>query len=270
MRHSTLFSFGFAKVDYIPPVVLNLFEGYENTTVNGEPVLNYCMEVCEAVIEGRVDIKHFNMIGFIKSIQNNEKMNMEKSPKKVTYFKPDVTCDDVDGVFESKIQAQEDLYAKYDDEDEIQWAVNKINSLLDEFILDYGVHVIHVMKKAAIGFPQAKEILRNLCDEVDTLSELVYIILSSGQSLDELFPEEEEDKSSKKSEIIEEVEKVIEERENPNDKVTSINRAYDMKDANVRQMREIGLDAYKIGDDAYIAFSIDEQKQKKGLNIVNF
>ena len=84
MRNSTLFSFGFAKYDYIPPVVLNLFDGYENTTVNGEPVLNYILEVYEAVLDGRIDLKHhFNMIGYIKTIQENNKCTESKKAKKV-------------------------------------------------------------------------------------------------------------------------------------------------------------------------------------------
>lgn len=270
MKNSTLFSFGFAKYDYIPPVVLNLFDGYENTTVNGEPVLNYVLEVYEAVLDGRIDLEHhFSMIGYIKTIQENNKCTESKRAQKVTYFVPD--CDDRsnhDAIIESHIESKEDMYAKYDDADELKWAVDKLNALLDEFILDYGVHIIHVMKKAANGFPQAKEILKKLCDEVDTLSELVYIILSSGQSLDELFPEEDT-KTSEKSEIVREVEKVIDGRENPSEKVVSINRGYDNKDENIQKMRKIGLDAYKVGTGAYIAFSADIQKQENSSDIVN-
>lgn len=267
MRKSTLYSFGFAKYDYIPPVVLDLFSAYENTTVNGEPVLNYTLEVYEAVMDGRINVKHFNMIGFIKAIQENTKINVEKSAKKVTYFRPEGSDDEADGVVENHVKVKEDKYAEYDDADEVQWAVNQVNSLHDEFFINYGVHLIHVMKKAAIGFPQAVEIIRNLCEEVDTLSELVYIILSSGKSLDELFPEEEE--RPKKSEIAESVEKVIAERENTNDKVIAIQRAYDRKDANILQMKKMGLEAYKIGTGAYVAFSADVKEQKSNLDIAN-
>ncbi len=268
MKNSTLFSFGFAKYDYIPPVVLNLFDGYENTTVNGEPVLNYVLEVYEAVLDERIDLNHrFNMIGYIKTIQENNKITTENKTRKVTYFKPE-DSDDRDGIIDSHIESEVDMYAKYDDADELQWAVDRLNALSDELIKDYGVHIIHVMKKAANGFQQAKEILKKLCDEVDVLSELVYIILSSGQSLDELFPEEDM-QTPEKSEIIKEVEKVIDERENPSEKVVSINRGYDKKDEKIQEMRKIGLDAYKIGTGAYIAFSTEVQEQEKSSDIVN-
>ena len=263
MRHSTLYSFGFAKYDYIPPVVLDLFVGYENTTVNGEPVLNYTLEVYEAVLDGRVDVKHFNMIGFIRGIQDNTKMNKEKSTKKLTYFKSEGSDEEADGVAENHVRTPEDKYAEYDDSDEVQWAVNKIITLQDEFSVDYGVNLIHAMKKAAEGFPQAVELLKNLCDEADTLSELVYIILSSGQSLDELFPVKE------KAEIIVEAEKVLEERESQNNKVISINRAYDSKDENVQYMKNIGLDAYKISSGAYIVFESNNKKEQKNSDVVN-
>lgn len=267
MKHSTLYSFGFAKYDSaIPPVVLNLFVGYENMTVNGEPVFNYTLEVFDAVLNDRIDLKHFNLIAFIRAIQKNNDINKEKAVKKITYFKPESATDESDGIVESHIKTQEDLYAEFDENNELQWAVDKINDLLEEYINDYGVHLIHVMKKAAEGFPQAVKILRNLCDEVETLSELVYIILNSGQSLDELFPENED----KKPEIIKEVEKVIEEREASDNKVVSINRVYGSKDENIKQMKKMGLDAYRIGYDAYIAFESDKEKEQEDSRIVNY
>ena len=268
MRKSTLYSFGFAKYDYIPPVVLNLFVGYENTIVNGEPVFNYTLEVYEAVMDGRIDVKHFNMIGFIKGIQENKKINTEKSAKKITYFRPEGFDDGANGIIENHVKAPEDKYTEYDDADEVLWAVNKIKSMQDEFITNYGVHLIHVMKKAAIGFPQAIEIIRKLCEEIDILSEWVYIILNSGQDLEELFPEEKIE-IPEKSKIVESTEKIIEERENTNNKVIAIQRVYDRKDANIEQMEKFGLEAYKIGTGAYIAFSSNKQEKKSDLELVN-
>ena len=264
-RKSTLLSFRYAKDCVgIAPEILELFAGYENATIYGEPVFDYIIDVMDAYENGKINLKYFNLFSYIKGIQQNKTCNKEKQKSKMVFFKPDTDedSDDRDSISASHLISQEDAYAEYDDRDELQWAVKEINRLYDEMLCDYGVNIIHVMKKAASGFPQALEVLKNLCAEAEIISELLYIILSSGQSLDELFPENEKEK------IVKAVNSIVEEHEMASDKVVSIRSGYDAKDGNVLQLRKIGLKAYKVKEGMYVAYSMKEEDVKK-VNVVN-
>lgn len=192
MKRSTLNSFGFGEDDmFLSAEFMETIEPYRNMTVGGVPILDYAYDIYEAIKDGRIN-KRTNIIAFVRGIQNNTLKVESKKQKKIKYL---VTCtedsdEDRDGINQDSIPAKEDKYADFNDSEELIWAVNKIKSLKMELCIDFGVDLESVIKKALIGFKPAVEILTKLCDEVDLISELVSIVLTSGIPVNELFPED--------------------------------------------------------------------------------
>lgn len=192
MKRSTLNSFGFGEDDmFLSAEFMETIEPYRNMTVGGVPILDYAYDIYEAIKDGRIN-KRTNIIAFVRGIQNNTLKVESKKQKKIKYL---VTCteddnEDRDSVSQESIPAKEDKYADFNDSEELIWAVNKIKSLKMELCIDFGVDLESVIKKALIGFKPAIEILTKLCDEVDLISELVSIVLTSGIPINELFPED--------------------------------------------------------------------------------
>lgn len=192
MKRSTLNSFGFGEDElFLSAEFMETIEPYRNMTVGGIPILDYAYDIYEAIKDGRIN-KRTNIIAFVRGIQNNTLKVESKKQKKIKYL---VTCTEDsdegrDGINQDSIPAKEDKYADFNDSEELVWAINKIKSLKMELCIDFGVDLESVIKKALIGFKPAIEILTKLCDEVDLISELVSIVLTSGIPINELFPED--------------------------------------------------------------------------------
>lgn len=192
MKRSTLNSFGFGEDElFLSAEFMETIEPYRNMTVGGIPILDYAYDIYEAIKDGRIN-KRTNIIAFVRGIQNNTLKVESKKQKKIKYL---VTCTEDsdegrDGINQDSIPAKEDKYEDFNDSEELVWAINKIKSLKMELCIDFGVDLESVIKKALIGFKPAIEILTKLCDEVDLISELVSIVLTSGIPVHELFPED--------------------------------------------------------------------------------
>lgn len=73
------------------------------------------------------------------------------------------------------------------DNAELKCAIESIKSLNDDFIVDYSVDLIALIKKAVQGIPQAVLKLKEVCEQMSCVAEQVKIILNSGVSIDECF-----------------------------------------------------------------------------------
>ena len=192
-KHSTLRSFSFGTFQgNIPESILDLFVGHENDKVRGESILDYSLEIIEAVADGRItNLDSFNIDGFVFKIQENQKFTGVSSTKKETHINiGEHDEEDRSGVNEENIKEQEDLYEKVNTDLDLGYAVKKINELSDVYMIMDGVDIIHLLRNAVRGLSQAQEKLKELCDSYKELGDVVYDILSSRCSVEDLFPEQ--------------------------------------------------------------------------------
>lgn len=194
---STLKSFSFFGDDSVMPVeFMEMMAPYKNMTICGVPMLDYTYDIYEAYLDGRVN-KHTNIVAFVRGIQDNTIKLESKKQQKFKFIvnnTDDNEEESKDGVSQETLSSQEDKYEEFNNSEELIWAVKKIKSLKMELCVDFSINLETMIKKAALGFKPAKEALTELCNEVDFLADLVYIVLSSGIPIDKLFPEDPENR----------------------------------------------------------------------------
>lgn len=151
---------------------------------------DYSIELIEAALEGRIDIeKPFNLFGWCKTVKDGNFQTELKRLKKQEYLIED-DDEDSTGVKASSLVEERDDYEVFIDNEEVLYTVKKIRALNNEIISDMGIDLIFCMRQAVKGVPQAVEELSNICKEYDWIAEYVQIILSSGISFEDLFPNE--------------------------------------------------------------------------------
>lgn len=197
--HSTLKSFGFGSykgVDELPSCVLGLFTPMLDRP---ERTVEFTEEIINAGLEGRIDFtKVFNLDAYEFTVRNNEKMNTEKRRAKEVFIDYSSTETEkesslrnggitMDAVAVSAVEKLSDAFEEVVDSSELSYAIETIKSLNDDFIIENGVNLISVIKKAVEGFPQAKATLKRVCEEYSIVSEQVHIILKSGRDVNSCF-----------------------------------------------------------------------------------
>ena len=73
------------------------------------------------------------------------------------------------------------------DNEELMYAINTVKDLNNDFVVEYSIDLIGLIKKAVQGIPQAVVKLKEVCDSMEIVAEQVKIILSSGASIDTCF-----------------------------------------------------------------------------------
>ena len=163
-----------------------VFEDYDKYV--GE--FDYSVELLNAVMDGRISVdKNFNLFGWCKCVREG-KFQMELRRLKKEDYLIDDDDDENSGVRASSLVDDKDDYTKLDDKSELDYTVNKIRELQLEIEKDLGLDIIFCMRKAVQGIPAAIEELGKVCKDLPWIGEYVQVILSSGVSFNELFPEE--------------------------------------------------------------------------------
>lgn len=170
--------------------IWGLFEEWEKVS---EPFA-YSLEVIDAAASGRIDMEHFNLDAYNKTIRKNENKVENRRKNKVLHIMYDVseTVTEPYGVPESVVTeyaGQEDEYEKLEDEDEVLYAVREIRELDGVFRCEYRVDILHCIRQALKGLPESVRLLKKLVASDPFIGELIKIILESGQPFAELFPE---------------------------------------------------------------------------------
>lgn len=191
------YSFGtYMGVNELPVNILNLFLPLV-TQPNKQ--IECVSEVVSAGLQGRIDFsKEFNLDAYEATIRKNKHLLKENERRKKTYLDFSGGGDDFDEVtskggikadFEilDSIEEVKDAYEEVLASDELKYAVATIKSLNNDFITDYGLDLIFALKKAVKGIPQAVEEVKQVCEDFKVVSDLVHVILNSGQSIDLLF-----------------------------------------------------------------------------------
>lgn len=168
----------------------------ENPNIEVEHV----MEIVDRAMEGAIDLtKKFNLYGYDYAVKTNRKRKQRKNAAIETFIdfsgnKDEDTPETRGGVSIDVVSYQADMlseakneFEQLFDNAELKCAIESIKSLNDDFIVDYSVDLIALIKKAVQGIPQAVLKLKEVCEQMSCVAEQVKIILNSGVSIDECF-----------------------------------------------------------------------------------
>ena len=183
--------------------VLNLFK-----VLVDEPtkVINYSSEIIEAGLKGRIALNsEFNIDAYMNAIESNTRLRKHNDGKKVrsfnsvgqrnddssTYytevFEEDIAKLYNTDVVSSSLNKVVDAYEQLLNEDELKFAIESINMLQEDFILEEKVDLLGLVKSALGGIPSSIKHLKELCEEHTILGENIKIVLESGREFNELF-----------------------------------------------------------------------------------
>ena len=188
-------SFGVSNgVDVLPEEVSLLFK---EMATDGKSPVECADEIIRAGLEGRINLNvPFNLRGYEYTIKCTERMKKEQNKFKTLYidFENDKENTqrgsglyNADYVSQNCINKMHDAYEEIADSAELQSAIATIKSLNSDFIIEYDVDLVSLIKRAVGGFPEAREKLANVCKEFELVGEQVKLILSSGFEVETLL-----------------------------------------------------------------------------------
>lgn len=197
MKRGLLKGSKFLCSDEVNKQIWGLFaQMQENPNIEVEHV----MEIVDRAMEGAIDLtKKFNLYGYDYAVKTNRKRKQRKKAAIETFIdfsgnKDEDTPETRGGVSIDVVSYQADMlseakneFEQLFDNAELKCAIESIKSLNDDFIVDYSVDLIALIKKAVHGIPQAVLKLKEVCEQMSCVAEQVKIILNSGVSIDECF-----------------------------------------------------------------------------------
>ena len=193
------FSFGSYKgVNELPEDVVLLFSEMADKPTKG---IMHVEEIINAGLEGRIDFNsEFKLEAYDYTITNNLRLNVEKERKKKTFINfggSDMETEqalrkggisiDVVSSSASVIEDMRDAFEEVLDDSELKYAISTIKSLNEDFIVDFNVDLITLIKRSVLGIPQAISKLKEVCQDFSIVSEQVEIILKSGHDIEKCF-----------------------------------------------------------------------------------
>lgn len=164
--------------------------------------VEHALEIIERAKEGAIDLtREFNLFGYDYAIKTNRKRKAIKKLSTETFIDFSGCRDDRQSDVESRggisidvvsyqADALSDAKNEFEclfDNEELKCAIESIKSLNDDFMVEYSIDLISLIRKAVKGIPQAVLKLKEVCDEMTCVAEQVKIILSSGVSVEECF-----------------------------------------------------------------------------------
>lgn len=191
------YSFGtFHGVDNIPSDILGLFSGLVE---NREKKIQYASEIIENGLEGRINLnRKFNIDAYEAKINQNLGLSKSSKGKKELFLDFGSGSDDYDDTLrkgginlestkETALIAMEEAYNELLDNDELEYAIQTIESLQQTLFIDEQVDFIGLMEKAIDCVPSAINKVKEICSSYPIVAEQVEIILNSGHSFKECF-----------------------------------------------------------------------------------
>lgn len=203
----TLGGFSFMPKRYSFEEIMPLFKDLPARLERGNPV--QCLEeIVKAAMDGRIDLDSpFNLSGYEYKVLHNEERNKVSRRKggknKPAVYNIDFMPSDEDGAAAGCMGVDQVSYAYYEQqksaEDEIadlrdvMSAVDYIHLVRTDFMVYENVDIISLLKSALNGSASAESVkkLAFLTSKYKKFSENIKILLTSGKSLCDLFPEGE-------------------------------------------------------------------------------
>lgn len=193
--------FFYSRHENINPSVWVIFKGIDKfSSVDGFRI-EHVSEMLDAACEGKIDLtRDFNLAAYERKILETEYKNSLKKASKIKFISfadsdteleddlrsGGMTINDV-SYMNSKMSDIKSDFDEFFDNEELKSAINSIQQLNEDFITEYGVDLVVLLKKAASGLPQAIQKLKEVCSEFTVVAETIKVILASGVSVDECF-----------------------------------------------------------------------------------
>lgn len=151
----------------------------------------YCSEIIEAALNGNITFdKEFNIRAYNKTVKKNLRLaNNTYSKRFIDVVDTVDEAKDEGGITIDSLPDKTDKYKVFEDTEELSLTVEKIHAIHKDIMTVYGVDIIYSIRSALKGNPSAVETLSQLCVEDTRIGDYLKIILESGVSFEELFPE---------------------------------------------------------------------------------
>ena len=170
--------------------IWDLFKDWEDVD---EP-FEYVLEIVDAAASGRINLDDFNLSAYNKTIKKNENKANNRSKNKLFHIVEDIEDASVEpyGVPEAVVSLyaeQTDEFEKFENAEEVEYAVQEIRQHSSSVFCNYRIDVLHCIKQALKGLPDSIKLLKGLANDEPFIGNLIKIILESEQPFSELFPE---------------------------------------------------------------------------------
>lgn len=150
--------------------------------------LDYTLEIIEAAMQGRIDFeKDFKLKEYVASIDRTKRLEGLREAKRAVHV-TDVS-DDEDSSGVPYPADDRDDYEELENKFELQQAVDRFNEMQNYFLVNAKCDSKLAVRQALRGIPESIELVKNLCDEYPIAADLLKIILGSGYSYEQIFPE---------------------------------------------------------------------------------
>jgi hypothetical protein len=164
---------------------------------NNDKVIENALEIIGAAQRGSIDFNRaFNLFGYNFAINKNKMLKaitklstetfIDFSNSQSEYYQGGVDIDTVSFKTDALDEAKNEYEYLFDNA-ELRSAIECIQALNDDFIVEYSVDLIGLIKQAVKGVQTAVSKLKEVCNEMPCVAEQVKIILSSKVPIDECF-----------------------------------------------------------------------------------
>lgn len=150
--------------------------------------LDYTLEIIEAAMQGRIDFeKDFKLKEYVASIDRARRLEGLREAKRAVHV-TDVSDDEDSSGVPYPVDDRDD-YEELENKFELQQAVDRFNEMQNYFLVNAKCDSKLAVRQALRGIPESIELVKNLCDEYPIAADLLKIILGSGYSYEQIFPE---------------------------------------------------------------------------------
>lgn len=151
--------------------------------------LDFTLEAINMAVNKGIDCSNpFKLKGYIHNAHVRNKMAEQRKAKKTLhlYSENDSDFEISYGVCESTISDGTDVYEDLILEDELHYTLIKLKKLYVDILVSYKVELWGCLENAKRGITPAVQKLKELCEEDIQINELVFVLLSSNRSIEEL------------------------------------------------------------------------------------
>ena len=150
--------------------------------------LDYTLEIIEAAMQGRIDLEgEFKLKEYVASIDRSRRLEGLREKKKAVHV-TDISDDEEDSGVAYPVDSRND-FEEFENNYEFCNAVDTFNSMQHYFMINAKCDAKLAVHQALKGVPDAVELVKNLCDEYPIAAELLEVILGSGYSYEDIFPD---------------------------------------------------------------------------------
>lgn len=155
-----------------------------------EADLDFTLEAIDMAMKEGIT-NDFSLRGYVNNARKKERMALNRQSKYSVNICSEVDADsdsvEAKGVCESTLSDGTDYYEDLILEDELHYTLIKLKSMYDDILIEYRLDILGCLAQAMKGIPQAINQLKGVCEANVQISEIVYVILSSHRSFEELM-----------------------------------------------------------------------------------